>query len=202
MSDRSGRMTPVADIALFHSIYGLRPAVVDAAERLRAAGHHVVAPDLFGGAVAETSDEGFAIRNKVGMETIMRRAHESVAGLREDAVLGGLSFGAGVAGELLVGRRAAAGMLILHSIAGEPEAVRPGLPMEVHIADPDEFDGPDDVKAWQQSMVDAGAVVEVFWYPGVGHIFTDPGLPDYGADEAESTWRRSLEFIDRVSRSA
>jgi dienelactone hydrolase len=192
----------VADIALFHSVYGLRPAVSDAAERLRAAGHTVVAPDLFGGSVADTVDDGFAIRTKVGMETIMRRAHDAVAGLREDAVLAGFSFGAGVAGELLADRRAAAGMLILHSIAGEPEAVRPGLPMEVHIADPDEFDGPDDVRAWQQSMVDAGAVVEVFWYPGVGHVFTDPGLPDYGAEEAETAWRRSLAFIDRVSHAA
>jgi dienelactone hydrolase len=189
----------MAEIALFHSIYGLRPAVTEAADRLRAAGHEVVAPDLYGGAVADTTDEGFAIRNRVGMEKIMKRAHEAVAGLRDDAVLAGFSFGAGVAGELLADRQATAGFLILHSIAGEPTAVRPGLPIEVHIADPDEYDGPDDVKAWQSSMVDAGASVEVFWYPGVGHIFTDPSLPDYGADEAELTWRRSLEFIDRVT---
>jgi dienelactone hydrolase len=189
----------MAEIALFHSIYGLRPAVTEAAERLRAAGHTVVAPDLYDGAVADTTDEGFAIRNRVGMETIMRRAHEAVAGLGESAVLAGFSFGAGVAGELLTGRRGTAGFLVLHSIAGEPHAVRPGLPIEVHIADPDEFDGPDDVKAWQNSMVDAGASVDVFWYPGVGHIFTDPGLPDYGAEEAELTWQRSLAFIARVS---
>jgi hypothetical protein len=113
------------------------------------------------------------------MEKIMKRAHEAVDGLRADAVLAGFSFGAGVAGELLPDRRATAGFLILHSIAGEPQAVRPGLPIEVHIADPDEFDGPDDVK-----------------------VFTDPGLPDYGAAEAELTWRRSLQFIDRVTRPA
>jgi dienelactone hydrolase len=74
------------------------------------------------------------------------------------------------------------------------------LPIQVHIADPDPFDPPADVKAWQQSVVDAGAVVEVFWYPGVGHIFTDPDLPDYAADAAEQTWQRSLVFLDRLDR--
>ncbi|MBB5933498.1 dienelactone hydrolase [Streptomyces zagrosensis] len=49
-SDRD--VTPVArpsTIVLFHSAYGLRPAVHTAAERLRAAGHEVHLPDLYEG---------------------------------------------------------------------------------------------------------------------------------------------------------
>jgi dienelactone hydrolase len=34
-------------VALFHSMSGLRPVELTAAERLRAGGHRVVAPDLF-----------------------------------------------------------------------------------------------------------------------------------------------------------
>ena len=41
----------MASILLFHSVLGLRPAVLADAERLRAAGHDVSTPDLFDGAV-------------------------------------------------------------------------------------------------------------------------------------------------------
>jgi dienelactone hydrolase len=36
-------------VVLFHSVYGLRPAVRAAAGRIRATGHEVVVPDLFDG---------------------------------------------------------------------------------------------------------------------------------------------------------
>ena len=41
----------MAHVLLFHSVIGLRPAVLTAAERLRAAGHTVLTPDLFDGVV-------------------------------------------------------------------------------------------------------------------------------------------------------
>ena len=42
------------NIMLFHSTYGLRPAVHRAADRLRAAGHEVWTPDLFEGRTFDT----------------------------------------------------------------------------------------------------------------------------------------------------
>lgn len=30
--------------------------------------------------------------------------------------------------------------------------------------------------------------MEVFRYPGAGHLFTDPGLADYDAEAAQSAW--------------
>jgi dienelactone hydrolase len=44
-------------IALFHSVCGL-PAVLAAAERLRSAGHVVVAPDLYAGEARPRSTKG------------------------------------------------------------------------------------------------------------------------------------------------
>jgi dienelactone hydrolase len=91
----------MTSIALFHSMYGLRPAVLAAAERLRAVGHVVVVPDLYEGPVAASMDEGSALMRRVGWETILRRARRAVRDLPAGAVLAGLSMGAGVVGGLL-----------------------------------------------------------------------------------------------------
>jgi dienelactone hydrolase len=185
----------MAHIALFHSVYGLRPAVLTAAERLRDAGHHVVATDLYAGTVAATIDEGFKVSEQIGWETIMRRARHVVRELTHDAVLAGFSMGAGIVGDLLRDRRSAAGLLLFHGIGAEPAAVRAGLGVHLHIADPDEFFPPATVTAWSDAMTRAGASVHVHAYPGAGHLFTDPDTTDYDESATNLAWRRSLTFL-------
>ena len=189
----------MAHIALFHSVYGMRPAVSAAADQFRAAGHRVVTPDLYAGQSAPTVAEGFTLSDKIGWATMMQRARDAVRYLPDDAVLSGFSMGAGIAGALLAERPAAAGLLLLHGAAGDPGSIRVGLPVQMHIADPDEYDSPEDVATWHEAMAEAGADVEVFAYPGPGHLFTDPELPDYDEKAAALTWERSLAFLARLS---
>ncbi|WP_405108238.1 dienelactone hydrolase family protein [Micromonospora sp. NBC_01405] len=186
----------MGQIALFHSVYGLRPAVLAAADRLRAAGHQVVTPDLYGEPAADTVEAGFALLDKIGKRTVLDRARAAVADLPPDTVLAGFSFGVWVAAELLAERPDAAALLLLHGIAGPPETVRPGLPVQLHLADPDEYEPQDEVDAWQRAMTAAGADLSVFRYPGPGHLFTDADVPDHDPAAAELTWERVLAFLD------
>ena len=71
----------MADVVLFHSVYGLRPAELATAERLRAAGHRVVTPDLYGGRATESIGEGFALFESIGWPTISEHAAAAVAEL-------------------------------------------------------------------------------------------------------------------------
>lgn len=185
----------MSDILLFHSVYGLRPAVLTAADRLRAAGHRVVTPDLYAGQVAETVNEGFALLGRIGEDLVFERARAAARDVPNDAVLAGFSMGAGIASRLLAERPETAGVLLLHGVASVPDTVRPGLPVQLHIAEPDEYDPPEDVARWRKLMTDRGAQVEVFGYPGVGHLYTDPDLPDYDGPASELTWRRALDFL-------
>ncbi len=185
----------MATVALFHSLYGLRPAVLAAAERLRSAGHVVVAPDLYAGATAATMAEGHAVKERIGWETIMRRARRAVQDLPSDTVLAGLSMGVGVVAELLTERRDTAGLLLLHGIGGDPQTVRAGLPVQLHVSDRDELFPPTDVAAWREAMVGAGASVRVHTYPGVGHLFTDPDTTDHDPQAADLAWQRSLAYL-------
>ncbi|MEV2239673.1 dienelactone hydrolase family protein [Micromonospora sp. NPDC049891] len=183
-------------VVLFHSVYGLRPAVLAAADRLRAAGHRVHSPDLYGVPAVDSVAEGFALLARVGEQTVLDRARAALDGLPPDTVLAGFSMGAGVAGALLAERPDTAGLLLLHGTGGSPAAVRPGLRVHLHLADPDAYDPPDEVDTWQREMTAAGADLVVHRYPGAGHLFTDPTVADHDPVAAELTWDRVLAFLD------
>lgn len=89
----------MASIVLFHSAYGLRPAVHTAAERLRHLGHEVLVPDLYDGQVVDTLDEGLRIRDEIGMpELLSRAASASAPWVDRGLVYSGFSLGAFMAG--------------------------------------------------------------------------------------------------------
>ncbi|WP_030209462.1 dienelactone hydrolase family protein [Streptomyces sp. NRRL S-87] len=188
------------NIMLFHSTYGLRPAVHAAAERLRAAGHEVVVPDLFEGRVFDTVEEGMAFNEELGRDEILKRAilaaaPHSARGL----VYAGFSLGASVAQQLALGDEKARGLLLLHGTSDVPEGASvDDLPVQLHVADPDAFETHDWLTAWYLRMQRAGADIEVHRYPGAGHLYTDPELPDYDEESAERTWATALAFLESI----
>lgn len=58
---------------------------------------------------------------------------------------------------------------------------RAGLPVQLHVADPDSFAPPADVTAWQATATAHGCTARTFTYLGVGHFYTDSDSP--GHDE-------------------
>ncbi|MGC5345972.1 dienelactone hydrolase family protein [Streptomyces sp. DT24] len=189
-------MTPM-NIMLFHSTYGLRPAVHAAADRLRSAGHEVRVPDLFEGHTFETVEEGMAFKEEVGTDELLRRAvlaaaPHSDAGL----VYAGFSLGAAIAQTLALGDAKARGLLLLHGTSDIAEnASVEELPVQLHVADPDAFETHDWLTAWYLRMQRAGADAEIYRYPGAGHLYTDPDLPDFDKASADQTWKVALGFL-------
>ncbi|MFE4694598.1 MULTISPECIES: dienelactone hydrolase family protein [Streptomyces] len=188
-----GRM----NIMLFHSTYGLRPAVHAAADRLRAAGHEVRVPDLFEGHTFDTVEEGMAFKDEVGKDELLKRAVLAAAPYSDQGlVYAGFSFGASVAQTLALGDAKARGLLLLHGTSDIAESASVDeLPVQLHVADPDPFESHDWQTSWYLQMQRTGADVEVYRYPGAGHLFTDAELPDFDQDAAELTWKVSLGFL-------
>ncbi|WP_185921616.1 dienelactone hydrolase family protein [Streptomyces sp. WAC06614] len=191
-----GRM----DIMLFHSTYGLRPAVQDAAGRLRAAGHTVVVPDLFEGRTFDTVEEGMAFRDGTGRDELLRRAVSAAAPHSDKGlVYAGFSFGGSVAQQLALADDRSRGLLLFHGTADiADDTAVDELPVQLHVADPDPFEPHDWLTAWYLRMRRAGADVEVHRYPGAGHLFTDPELPDFDKEAAEQSWAAALAFLDSL----
>jgi dienelactone hydrolase len=185
---------------LFHSAYGQRPAVALAAGRLRAAGHQVVTPDLYEGRTADTVEAGMEIKEEIGRDALLRRAITATAPYADSGVVyAGFSLGGSLAQTLALGDAKAKGLLLLHGTGDIAEdASADGLPVQLHVADPDPFEPHDWLNAWYLRMRRAGADVEVFRHRGAGHLYTDPDLPDHDAEAAERTWAIALSFLAEV----
>ncbi|MFJ6751877.1 MULTISPECIES: dienelactone hydrolase family protein [unclassified Streptomyces] len=192
-SSTSGSST----IVLFHSVCGLRPAVQAGAERLRAAGHEVIVPDLFEGRTADSVQDGMLIKDEIGKDELLKRAVTAAAPYSDRGlVYAGFSFGGSVAQNLALADEKTRGLLLLHGTSDIAEGtVADDLPVQLHVADPDPYEPHDWLNAWYLQMRRAGADVEVFRYAGAGHLFTDPDLPDFDAEAAESAWKVALGFL-------
>ncbi|MFM9675033.1 dienelactone hydrolase family protein [Streptomyces brasiliscabiei] len=197
---RPGWHDGLMNIVLFHSTYGLRPAVREAADRLRAAGHEVWTPDLFDGRTFDTVEDGMAFNQELGREELLKRAVLAAAPYSERGlVYAGFSLGAATAQTLALGDKNARGLLLLHGTSDiAASASVDELPVQLHIAEPDPFEPDDWLSAWYLQMRRTGADVEVYRYAGAGHLYTDPELPDYDEEAAEATWRVALGFLESL----
>jgi dienelactone hydrolase len=196
----------MTDIALFHSVLGVRPGITDAADRLRAAGHDVTVVDQYDGLVFDDYAEAGEYVDRVGFPALMDAALAGVRDLPDGFVVAGFSNGAGMA-EYVATQRPCAGILLfsgaLPLVVLGTDAWPDGLPAQFHNAEGD----PLRHQEWIDSVVGdarrAGGSVEVFDYPASGHLFTDASLPDeYDADATDLLWQRALAFCASVGNQA
>lgn len=195
----------MAEVVLFHHVQGLTDGVRAFAGQLRAGGHTVHTPDLFDGQRPATIDDGLALAEHIGDETLSERTDRAVTGLPEGLVYAGFSFGAGTAQRLAQTRPGARGALLYEGclpVTGE-WAIGPwpeGVPVQIHGMDKDPFFALEgDLDAARELVDTVGPeLAELFTYPGDRHLFTDSSLPSYDPDATALVVQRSLELLGRL----
>lgn len=185
-------------VVLFHSILGCRDAEQKIADAFKDAGHHVDLPDLYEGKSAENYDDGFALFRTFDRNQLVDRAREALNAAPDDAVLAGISFGAGIVSSLWAERPKMAGALLFAGAAEWADNLPTGLPVEAHIAKPDPFDDEAYFDDWQKSAPTKN--LNVYRYDNVGHFFLDSAISDY--DEAATTLclERSITFLNQFNK--
>jgi len=195
-------------IALFHSVLGVRPGVLAAAEAFRDAGHQVAVVDQYEGRVFSDYDEASAFAQSIGYLALMASALAAVAEDPGPMVTAGFSNGGGMAEYVAAARGGPAGGVLGSlqfsgalplEMTGIPRWPA-GTPVQLHYSANDPFRN----QAWVEQFVGdvraSGSPIETFLdYPIAGHLFTDASLPDeYDKSAATLAFDRALEFLDRV----
>jgi dienelactone hydrolase len=184
----------MAETVLFHHTRGLTEGVLAFAQVLRDAGHTVHTPDVFEGRTFPDVREGGAFVDSVGEETFEARAAEIVDSLPTDVVYGGMSMGAARAAEQVLRRPGAMAAFFLYGAIAPSwwdATWPPGVPSQAHVAEADEFREPEAEAEYAADVPGA----ELFVYPGSGHLFAEPGDPDYDDEAARLATGRVLAFL-------
>lgn len=123
-----------------------------------------------------------------------------------ELVFAGFSMGAVLAELLAASRPGALGAVHMHGavpVEGFDEfgvdRWPEGAPVQVHYAAGDPWvEAKEEVAPLGGAVRRAGAAFEEHTYPGSGHLFADPDLPEYDRASSEAMWERVLDFLDRV----
>jgi dienelactone hydrolase len=188
----------VASIALFHSVLGVRPGILDAAERLRTAGHEVRIVDQYDGRTFDDYAEASRFAGGIGYPALLQSAVEAVADLPDGFLCIGFSNGGGMS-EQVAQVRAVRGVVLCSGALPLPmlgaDAWPAGVPAQLHYAEDDPFRQPGWAEQVLEAVRTAGGAAELFEYPGSGHLFTDASRADeYDPGSAELLWQRVLAF--------
>ncbi len=183
----------MAEVVLFHHAQGLTDGCRAFADELRAAGHVVHTPDLYDGNTFDTLTDGMAYAEEVGFGAIIERGEAAVASLGADLVYAGFSLGVLPAQKLAQTRPGARAAVFMHATI-PPSEFGPwpaALAVQIHVMEGDEL-GDVDVAHELAATADR---VELFLYPGDGHLFTDSSLPAYDAEATALVLERVRGFL-------
>ncbi|XAS76982.1 dienelactone hydrolase family protein [Dermatophilaceae bacterium Sec6.4] len=187
----------MSDILLLHSALGLRPAVTQFADLLRAGGHTVYTPDFYHGIVFEDSAQGLAHRDEVGARELFARVRVGLSQAPDNAVLAGFSLGAAFAQRLAGDRPKARAVVLMHSVAA-PRGGWSGQPVQLHRYETDPFIDEADVQTLGAAVRASGASFQDIVVAGRGHLFTDLDSPDGDRRARDASAQHILELLDRA----
>jgi dienelactone hydrolase len=119
-------------------------------------------------------------------------------------IAAGFSNGAGMAEHVATERPVAGAILLSGALPLEMFGAQQwprGVSAQIHYAVDDPFRRQEAIDALAASIRSANGGVEIFDYPCIGHLFTDPTLPEeFYRDSAETLWARVLDFCGSRGR--
>ena len=186
----------MTQIVLFHHALGLTEGVVAFADRLRAAGHSVLTPDVFEGAQFDSVEAGVAHASSVGFEEIMNRGVAAGEQIDGPLVVIGFSLGAMPAQKLAQTRPGVLGAVLFHSaipISEFGESWPTDLGVQVHLCEHDPWALEDLEAARELAATPRG---DLFLYDSAAHLVADHTSADYDAKIADVMIERTLDFVD------
>jgi carboxymethylenebutenolidase len=188
--------------------WGLVDHIRDVCERFAAEGFTTLAPDLYHGQETAEPDEAGKLMMAMDIERAARdmtgavdflAAHQAVRGRGVGVV--GFCMGGGLALWLATLRPDQVKAVVpfyglIPWPAAQPDWSKLAAAVQGHYAENDDFAPPDQARALEARLSDAGAEATMFIYEGAGHAFFNDDRPEaHDAEASRQAWIRTLEFL-------
>lgn len=197
---------PLPAVIMIHEWWGLNDNIRAMADRLAAEGYIVLAVDLYGGKVAETSAEARELMLSVledpeSANNNIRDAYNFVSTTAGAPRVGSLGWCFGGGWSLntaqLFPDELDASVIYYGQVTDDEDALRPiSSPILGLFAAKDTGIKVESVEAFREALERLRKTHEIHVYPGVGHAFANPTGTNYNENAAADAWRRTLEFLD------
>jgi dienelactone hydrolase len=185
------------DVIVYHHALGLTPGVSAFADRLTAAGHRVMVPDLYDGEMFESVEAGVQHAESVGFDTIIDRGVAAATATDDRFACVGFSLGVLPAQNLAQTHRRAAGAVLCHAAIplGTFSPDWPaGVALQLHSAARDPLGDFEDAVELASRVPGA----ELFTYDTAAHLVADSSFADHDPEIAEQIVERTLSFLAAV----
>lgn len=193
-------------VLVLHSWWGLTAGTRAICDRLAGNGFVAMAPDLFGGAIAEDPEEGqdllagvdpnILVRDVLAASDVLQKL-PAVTGERIGVL--GMSMGASMG--LWLSDRAAKEVCATVAFYGVQDIsfADTSSAYLCHFAETDPYID-ENAAAFLEAVLHLGdndSEIIVHHYPGTSHWFFEPGQDAYDAAAADLAWERTIDFLDR-----
>lgn len=195
-------------IVMIHEWWGLNENIRDMARLLANEGYVVLAVDLYGGEVTETSDRARELATTVreNPETAVSNMQSAVSFLRnlpnvekEKIASLGWCFGGQQSLNLaLASTDLAATILYYGELTNDKELLQKiHWPVMGVFGDQDTNISVESVKAFSDALHELSIPNDIYMYVGVGHAFANPSGSQYAPKEALDAWNKTLAFLGK-----
>jgi carboxymethylenebutenolidase len=197
---------PLPAVIMIHEWWGLNDNIRAMADRLAGQGYIVLAVDLYGGKVAESSAEARELMLSVledpeSANNNIRDAYDFVSTTAGAPRVGSLGWCFGGGWSLntaqLFPDDLDASVIYYGQVTDDEDALRPiNSPILGLFAAKDTGIKVESVEAFGDALERLRKTYEIHVYPGVGHAFANPTGNNYDENAATDAWQRTLEFLD------
>jgi len=196
---------PVPTLIVIHEYWGLNDWVKEQASKFADQGYVALAVDLYRGKVADNSDLAHELMRGVPEDRAsrdLRAAFDYLASqpnVKKDRIGSiGWCMGGGYSLRVAILEPTLAADVINYGplITDPAELKKINAPILGIFGGQDRGITPEDVKKFQQALIQLGKKVEIKIYPDAGHAFENPNNKQgYRADDATDAWKRTLDFL-------
>ena len=189
-------------ILVLHAWWGLTPFIREVCDWLAAAGYVALAPDLYGGQVADTVDEAEALLATASPDELAHLTRSSLHTLRDlpatpDGPVGVLGFSMGASLGLWLSARVPGSVAATAVFYGAQDIDMDGATSAYlgHFAETDPYVDEDSLVLLEADLHLLGLDPTFHRYPGTRHWFFEEDRPEHDPGAAELAWERTLAFF-------